>query len=278
MKRLIVTADDLGLHRGMNDGAIRAHREGIVTACSISACGRELDHAVALVQSCPELDVGIHLTLVEEAPVLPPSQIPSLVTAAGIFHRDWRVFAARYFLGRINLDEVECELRAQVERLQSKGLRLIHANGHQHLHLLPGVFDCVLRIVRDQKIGYIRTTDDSCPPGTPVMRLLPMKAMNLLGRRARRGVPGDLITCNRTIGVVAAGHQTVSSIVGLLGQITNGVTELVVHPGLGGSEISTTYDWGYEWDQETAALCDSEVREKARVRGVEIVSIGSLFP
>jgi len=39
VKRLIVTADDVGLHRGMTDGALQAHETGIVTACSVVANG-----------------------------------------------------------------------------------------------------------------------------------------------------------------------------------------------------------------------------------------------
>src|SRR5207247_1632342 len=46
-RRLIVTADDVGLDQGMTEGAIRAQREGIVTACSIVANGRQFDDAVA---------------------------------------------------------------------------------------------------------------------------------------------------------------------------------------------------------------------------------------
>ena len=65
-KRLIVTADDVGLHRGMTEGAIRAHRDGIVTACSIVANGGAFDDAVARLQETPSLEVGVHLTLVEE--------------------------------------------------------------------------------------------------------------------------------------------------------------------------------------------------------------------
>ena len=65
-KRLIVTADDVGLHRGMTEGAIRAHREGIVTACSVVANGVAFDDAVARLRDVPALEVGVHLTLVEE--------------------------------------------------------------------------------------------------------------------------------------------------------------------------------------------------------------------
>ncbi|HSP33677.1 MAG TPA: ChbG/HpnK family deacetylase, partial [Thermoanaerobaculia bacterium] len=66
MKKLIVTADDAGLDAGMTAGAIEAHRNGIVTACSLVANGRAFDDAVARLRDVPSLEVGVHLTLVEE--------------------------------------------------------------------------------------------------------------------------------------------------------------------------------------------------------------------
>src|SRR6266481_4392810 len=66
LRQLIVTADDVGLDRGMTAGAIEAHRHGIVTACSIVANGRAFDDAVARLRDVPSLEVGVHLTLVEE--------------------------------------------------------------------------------------------------------------------------------------------------------------------------------------------------------------------
>src|SRR3954451_669240 len=65
-RRLIVTADDVGLHPGMTAGAIRAHREGIVTACSVVANGVAFFDAVERLRDVPSLEIGVHLTLVEE--------------------------------------------------------------------------------------------------------------------------------------------------------------------------------------------------------------------
>ena len=69
MRRLIVNADDLGLHPGINDGILRAHREGVVTSASLSSNGAAFDHAVAALRTAPDLDVGVHLTLVGESPL-----------------------------------------------------------------------------------------------------------------------------------------------------------------------------------------------------------------
>ena len=271
MRRLIVTADDLGLHRGMTDGAIQAHEQGIVTAASVSACGREVDHAIEALGGLDSLDVGIHFTLVEERPVLPAGELKSLTTREGRFHPSYGALAARWMTGRIDLDEVEAELRAQASLLTGAGLRLVHANGHQHLHVLPGIVGRVVAVSRSFGIEYLRSPRDVWR-GAPRFgaRVASMKVLRALGSRARRiARAAGLVSNDRTIGIANAGHQNGPAIAGLL-PLVDGLTELVTHPGTSGPEIARAYDWGYEWDAETAALCDRTLLEAIADRGIEL--------
>lgn len=246
-RALIVTADDVGLHPGMTEGAIRAHREGIVTACSVVASGRAFDDAVARLRDVPTLEVGVHLALVEERPL-----------TAMRFPRKYTTFLPRYPFLRTAV--IERELRAQIEKVLATGLRVTHLNGHQHLHMLPRIFAVVRRLARDYSIPYVRIVDDR--GGTA--RGLSIAALSFLGRRARTAG----LTNDRTIGVANAGH--LGDVVPLLEHV-EGVTELVTHPGIsvGG------YDWGYAWDAETRALCDPRLREELTRRGIELTTPGS---
>ena len=150
MKRqLIVTADDAGLHRGMTDGVIRAHREGIVTACSIVANGAAFDDAVERLRDTPSLEVGVHLTLVEERPL-----------TAMRFPRKYTSFVPLYLARRISMAVIERELRAQIEKVLATGLTITHLNGHQHLHMLPSIFPIVERLALEYKIPYLRRVID----------------------------------------------------------------------------------------------------------------------
>src|SRR5687767_6281521 len=143
-RRLIVTADDVGLHRGMTEGAIRAHREGIVTACSIVANGAAFDDAVERLRDTPSLEIGIHLTLVEERPL-----------TAMRFPRKFTSFVPLYLARRITIGAIERELRAQIEKVLAAGLTVTHLNGHQHLHLLPRIFSLLKRLANEYHVGYV---------------------------------------------------------------------------------------------------------------------------
>jgi predicted glycoside hydrolase/deacetylase ChbG (UPF0249 family) len=250
MRRLIVTADDAGLHPGMTAGAIRAHRDGIVTACSIVANGIAFDDAVERLRDVPSLEVGVHLTLVEERP-LTNLHFPKKYTS----------FVPLYLARRISLAAIERELRAQIERVLASGLPVTHLNGHQHLHLLPRIFAVVARLAAEYRIPYVRIVDER-----PRERRLAIAALSLLGRRARAPFTND-----RTIGVGIAGH--LRDVVPLLDEV-DGVTELVTHPGIG----VTGYGWGYDWEEETRALCDPRLHEELAGRGIGLVGPARMRP
>jgi predicted glycoside hydrolase/deacetylase ChbG (UPF0249 family) len=272
LKKLIVTADDVGLHPGMTLGALAAHDDGIVTAVSVSANGRALDHAVERLLDRPGLDIGIHLTLVGERPLSTPEAIPSLLGKDGALLPGFQVFAARYFLGGIKKAEVEAELRRQIERLLAAGLRIVHANSHQHLHVLPRVLDVVLGLGEEYRIPFVRLPWDPQVRTRWSLRTAQLRVLNHFGRRARRrrGVRAP----DRTIGLIDAGHLTVERLSRALAH-AEGITELVCHPGLGNAELVAEYDWSYDWDQETAALRDPRLPGLLQQAGVELTSFTS---
>jgi predicted glycoside hydrolase/deacetylase ChbG (UPF0249 family) len=281
LRTLVVTADDVGLHPGMTLGALKGHDEGIVTACSVVATGPALDDAIERLRKRPGLDVGIHLTFVGERPLSPPERVRSLLGPDGAFLPGFRAFAAHYALGRIDDADLEAELRRQIERLLATGLRLVHANSHQHLHVLPRVFETVLKLAEEYRIPWVRVPRD--PAATALsprgaLRALEIGILNRIGGAARRQAKGRNVRIpDRTVGILDAGRLTPERLVHILKGVEN-VTELVCHPGIGDEALRTAYNWGYGWDGETAALCDSGVRTAIREGGIEVRGFSKLTP
>ena len=153
MLQLIVHADDFGLSEKVNEGILQAHRLGILTSASVMANGAAFEHAIEMWRSLPSLDLGIHLTLVEEQPVLDPAMVPSLVNETGQFYRHATIFAKRYFMGKIRLGEVRRELAAQINKVMSRGVTISHLDSHQHVHMLPQVLRVTLELAGEFGIG-----------------------------------------------------------------------------------------------------------------------------
>jgi len=126
---LCVRADDMGHTLDVDLAIIKAHTEGIVTSASLMPPTAYFDDAVARCRAHPKLSAGIHLTLmavVPMRPVLPPEQVPSLVARDGFLYRGGEDFIK----ARPKLDEVEQELRAQIQKCLATGLRFWYIDSH----------------------------------------------------------------------------------------------------------------------------------------------------
>lgn len=135
MKILIPNADDFGFTRDVNEGIVEAHRNGILTATTLMATGPAFDHAVELAQANPELDVGVHLVLVDSEG-FPPTLAQFVLS-----------------LGRRRIYD---ELVRQVRRVVDAGVQPTHLDTHKHTHLMPQVFHAVARIAEEFHIPWVR--------------------------------------------------------------------------------------------------------------------------
>lgn len=258
-KRLIVTADDVGLDDGMLLGTLQAHHQGIVTACSVVANGVAFDSAAESLRSTPKLEVGVHLTLVEERALTTGETMP----------RNYVQFGRAYFAKQLRLGWIESELRAQVRRVIDTGLTVTHLNGHQHLHALPGVFAIAVRLAEEFGIPYVRVPRDAKIKGAPV-RVASVAVLAAFAKRSARALNGRSVYANHaTTGITEAGHLDTPTLLRLIAQLPDGTTELVTHPGLG---VRRYPHWEYQWERETAALCDPEVHAALADAGVELTT------
>ena len=264
MKRLIVNADDFGLTRPVTRGIVRAHREGIVTSASVMPSARAFNDAVQAYRDNPQLDCGVHLTYVEERPVLaggPP------------FPRRHLDFFRALALGRIRVRDVEREWRAQVEQCLDAGLRPSHLDSHQHLHVFPALFRIVMRISADYGIPWVRVPRPPVEPGRrgPGIALLLASGMMCRMQAARK-----VLICDRVAGIGASGRLTVDALIHVLSNLPSGVTELLCHPGEEDEELRRDYGaWGYQWAGELAALTSLEVRARMADERIELATFRS---
>jgi len=276
LKQLIVNADDLGLTPAVNRGVVRAFQNGIVTSASLLVTGGAFEEAVALARQNPKLDVGLHLTLVEERAVLDPDAIPTLVDQSGHFPRTSGEFIRRAILGGISWYEVEREIAAQIALFQKTGLPLSHLDSHQHLHMFPPVFQIVRRLARWAENVWIRNPVGPWrkSPDTPMGRWLRLLGLNLtsLSARAFQGRPLPQMP-DAMYGFEVSGCLTRRALEQILRNIPDGLYELVCHPGEDDADTQARYrHWGYHWADELKALTAPETRVVLKENGIALTS------
>jgi chitin disaccharide deacetylase len=280
-RRLIVHADDLGLSQGVNTGIALAHSEGIVTSASMMAVGAEFEHATRLCIALPSLDLGVHLTLIEERPLLPSSEVPTLVDHNGRFYADATMFIRRYFGGNIAMEDVRRELDAQIRRVRDAGIPVSHLDSHQHVHVLPRVFDVTVELAKEHGIPAIRVPRErislaALAKAPSALRLVQQAVLNGFCIRAARRTRG-LLRTDHFAGFLFGGRMNKDNLGHVLRNLpAEGCAELMCHPALPDPDSRYAY-WGYEGPDELEALRDPSLPEHLGALGISLVSYRDLI-
>ena len=149
----VVHADDIGMCHAANEGALEALRQGPATCGSLMVPCPWFAEAAARARAQPELDLGVHLTLNAEwehyrwGPVAGRGAVPSLVDEDGGFFRTSQETARH---GKP--EEVEIELRAQIERALAAGIDVTHLDAHMGTVFLPPFLSIYTRLARDHRV------------------------------------------------------------------------------------------------------------------------------
>jgi predicted glycoside hydrolase/deacetylase ChbG (UPF0249 family) len=222
LRTLVVNADDLGLTVGVNNGIFEAHDRGILTSASLMANAPATADAIRGLRTRPALGIGVHLTLVDGAPMLLPNRVPSLVQDDGRFPESWKPFIVACLLGRVSMDQVERELAAQIERVVSERIRPTHLDAHKHVHAYPPVFAIVVRLAERFGIPVVRV---------PYERSLADIPLFAWTRRDYAIAAKHGVRAPQFVGRAMTGVMTSDSLAAALRNLRTGHTELMVHPG-----------------------------------------------
>ncbi len=130
-KLLIIHADDAGLSHSENQATIKALQNGSVNSYSIMVPCPWFYEMAEFAKNNPNYDCGIHLTLTCEwenykfGPVLPVSEVPSLVDQNGYFYK-----TRKDFKDNAKPSEIKKELTAQIEKAIQFGIQPTHLDSH----------------------------------------------------------------------------------------------------------------------------------------------------
>lgn len=279
LRYIIINADDFGRHAEIN----RAVEEGLVHGCLRSATvmpgGAAFAGAIDIARRHEELGLGVHFTLVDGHPILPPEEIPSLVGSEGDFLPDHTALLKRYLKGGVNLEEVRRELAAQLQKIEVTGIPISHVDSHQHMHTLPGIIDIVLDLAARAGIRAVRT------PRTPLFagafgglgQLVGRLGLSTLARLAackahRRG----LLTPDNFAGIVAGEAVSEGELLHLIAHLPQGTTEVMMHPGMKNDVLQEDSGWQHDFEAELAAILSPRVGEALRKAEVEPVNFRHL--
>lgn len=237
MKRLIINADDLGADEARNEGIFQAIEAGVITSVSILPNGPALKDALSRIRSRKSpISCGMHFNLSEGQPV--SSGLRILTGPDGCFRGKKFIHALLAGAATPELEnEIRTEMAAQVKILRNAGLRIDHLNGHQHVHIFPAAVRPVMHAAKAYGIPWIRVPEEQ--PGEFTAESLSPGALEeaqLFSSHAKAARlflhSAGICTTDQFKGLYFKGRLPASNWVKFINNLPDGVTELMVHPGL----------------------------------------------
>jgi hypothetical protein len=251
VKRLIVNADDFGRTPGINAGTLQAHARGIVTSATVmvleKAAARGIREAA---ERAPRLSLGLHFALTGGGrPAAPAKDLPVLAPG-GRFRRRREELPSE-----LPAAEVRRELEAQIGAFQMLARKPpSHLDSHHHAALHPSVARVFAAVARERSLPT-RAPTDEC-------------------RRVLRAA--GVRTPDAFVDRFYAENVSVETLEAILDGLTDGVSELMCHPGFADPELRDSSTYAAERERELEVLCDPGVRGRIRARGIALVDFAAL--
>ena len=256
--QLIVRSDDMGFTHAANEAIIETCQQGITTSVEIMVPTPWFPEAVEMLRKHPDLDVGIHLTLTSEWENLkwkPLTLAPSLTDERGYFYpMIWpnENYGADQALQPQSwkLDEIEQELRAQIEMAQREIPQLSHVTGHMGCsNMDERVTALVKRLAEEYDLAIF---------------------------------PEDLgVERARLLEPKKTAEEKISSFIAMLESLAPGTYLFVEHPAYDTPEVQAVYHIGYtdvaaDRQGVTDMLTNEAVKEAIDRLGIQCISYADL--
>ena len=261
-KLLILHADDLGVAHSENAASIDALDKGAINSGSIMIPTPWVTEIAEYAKRNPSADLGLHLTLNSEwntyrwGGVAPRDQVPSLYDPDGTFPRQTQTTAQR-----AKQDEVELELRAQIDRAYAIGFKPTHVDSHMAaLYETPELFGTYVKVARSYKLPFLHFIGRAEPAN--VAQLLPTDIVaDAVIMRLEKGTP----------------EQWRQYYLDAIRTMKPGLNVILLHLGYDDAElraVTAGWDaWNAKWrQQDYDVLTSAEFRQALKDNNVVLVT------
>jgi predicted glycoside hydrolase/deacetylase ChbG (UPF0249 family) len=271
----------------VNEGIIRAHREGILTSATLMANGEAFDDAVERARANKELGVGCHLVLVGGKCVATKDSVASLVDAGGNLPDSLPLFVAKISSGMIRTEEIEREFRAQISRVRSAGIEPTHLDTHKHTHAHPRVMEALGKVAKECGIARVRKPIENLRDSWETSQAGGQGvSMQILAAGAVRAIAPQFEAISRRYGLLSPDHflglamtgQLGPTVLrGVIGTVVDGTTEIMLHPGICDADLARSGSrLQKQREDELQGLLDPGVRSAVTERGIRLISYRGL--
>lgn len=264
MKKLIINADDFGLNHQINQSIVKCFQEGILTSCSILANAPYIKEVARLSKTIANFNSGVHLNLTYGKPILSPSQLKTLTDKEGCFYNYFYLFW-KLMQGKVDLEEIEKELNAQISKLKSLDVKISHADSHKHIHMFPKILPIVVKVLKEHDINKIRYPKENLffnfNQNSVFSKRWYKKVVLSLNCLLQKKIlsKSNLKSPDFFQGMSFVEDLSINRLVKIINQVKEGVTEIMIHPkSIDGFEVE--------------ALTNYHIKELIKNKKIELIT------
>jgi len=272
----VVHVDDLGMCHAANEGGFEALRNGPATCGSVMVPCPWFREAAERARSHPELDLGVHLTLNAEwphyrwGPVAGRSRVPSLLDDEGYLPR-----TSLEVMQRAKPEEVEIELRAQVEMALAAGIDVTHLDAHMGTALYPPFLPVYAKLAADYRLPVFAFRPDDDVLAARGLAGFATVLRALVGSLAEAGIPVFDGFCADSLAF--AEGEGLAHNRRRLANLRPGVSYLICHAARGGEELSAvTPDSAHQREFERTFYGGETGRRELEAAGIRTIGMRAL--
>jgi len=270
-RKLIIHVDDAGMCHSANVATIQGLESGLVTSTSVMLpCGWAPEFA-EFARQHPEYCYGVHFTLNAEwpgyrwPPVAGRNQVPSLVDQQGYLWGEVAQVAEH-----AKAEEVEIELRAQVELAKTLGIPLSHLDTHMGAVLArPDIVEVYVKLglEYDLPILWLRKMNADEQAEYPHLA-------TALGKVVERLVQQKLPLLDQILQFYGGDdlEQREKTYLDAIKTIGPGVTQLIIHSSVDGPELKAITTSHIRRNHDCELFSREDIRQWIVDQGIELTS------